>query len=1066
MSMTSRPQRVARAWMVAACVLLPALGAGAQTTTGAIAGTVTDASGAVVPGVTITSTNLATGTARVAQSDTQGRYVIQALPVGPYVVRFELAGFKGLTRRGIVVEIQQTIRVDASLDVGQVEDSIAVEGRAPLVNTSNATIGRTVNNAEITNLPLVNRDIYSLLPLTQGVDLSESGTVFGFPTQKTLVNGSPSGGAGSVNYTLDGGANMNGFVNSGNAAPNPDAVQEFRVVTNSYSAEYGRFAGGAIDIITKSGTNAFAGSAFNYFRDDALNARAWNTSTKPPLRRNQYGATLGGPLRRNHAFFFGSFSGLRQKQQVVRNTAVVPTALERAGDFSQSPRKPIDPLTRQPFPGGVIPATRFDATARAVLDRAIPIANVPGGFFEAIEPVPLNTDELFAKIDYNLGASQRLTAGYFRSAGNRLESLLGNLPWSQRDFRWTQQNFNAAHAWTLSSTTLNDIRATYVRNYGKRVSSPAQTLADFGANFLVQEPQALPHLAVSGYFTLGQAISGPKAGSDYYGVRETVTLTRGAHLVKIGGEFSFEQVINASSLNNYGIFSFDGSRTGNALADFLLGLPRAMNQDAPITFRDDIRYFSAFVQDDFRVRPRVTLNLGLRYDLQPPTTDPQDRKQTFIDGRQSTIVPTAPPGLLFPGDEGIGRGVVEADRNNVAPRLGVAWDITGTGRTAVRAAFGAFYGSIAANTWAQTSNRQPFSIRQSFPNVLSLSNPYGNVPGGSPYPYVYDPANPRFVNPISVSGISTDFKWPVTYQTSLSIQQQISGDTSVTVAYVGAEGRNLPYLIDINYPVYAANATASNHQQRRPRPGYDVIYLLQSNMTASYHGLQISGERRMNKGLQVKAFYSFGKGLEDARLQNDTNEGGAQSFADLAAERGRTDNDRRHAAVIATVWQTQALADSPAIVRGALANWTISAIGTFRSGAPFSVLAGLDRNLDGTNNDRANLVGDPSLPSGRSREEQSAAWFNIAAFALPDVGQNGSSGRNILDGPGLKTIDLAVFRGFDLQRFKLEMRFEATNVLNWVNMGMPNANLRSPAFGTIRSARAMRELQLGLRMTF
>lgn len=1043
----------------------PAARAAAQTTTGAITGSVTDTTGAAVPGVAVTVINAATGIARTVASDPAGRYMVQALPVGSYRVTFEIAGFKTLTRTGIVIEIQQTVRVDATLEVGVLTETVTVAAGAPLVNTANATIGRTVSNAEVTNLPLVNRDIYSLLPLTQGVDLSEGGAVFGFRTQKTLVNGSPSAGAGSVNYTLDGGTNMNGFINSGNAAPNPDAVQEFRVVTNSYGAEHGRYAGGAIDIITKSGTNTVAGSAFQFFRNEALNATPWNTSIKPPLDRNQYGVTAGGPLRRNRTFFFASFSGLRQREQIVRNNAVVPTAAERAGDFSQSARKPIDPLTGQRFAADVIPLDRFDRTARALLAGAIPLSNVAGGFYEAIEPRPLNTDEYLAKVDHSLSVSQRLTASYFRSAGNQRESLIGNLPWSEREFRWTQQNVNVAHSWTRAAT-LNELRVNYVRNYGGRRSTPERTLADFGANYSVQGPQALPQIAVSGFFNLGQAISGPKAGSDYYGVRDLLTLTRGRHLLKIGGEFSFEQVINASSLNNYGIFNFDGSRTGNALADFLLGQPRSMNQDAPITFRDDIRYFSAFVQDDFQITPRVTLNLGLRYDLQPPTTDPQNRKQTFVDGRQSTVVPNAPAGLLFPGDEGIGRGIIRADKNNLAPRLGVAWDVSGSGRTAVRAAVGAFYGSIAANTWAQTTNRQPFTIRQRFNNVQSLTNPYGNVAGGSPYPYEYDPATPRFVNPLSVSGISTDFQWPVTYQSSLSVQQQLFDDTTVTVAYVGSVSRHLPYLVDINYPTFGAGATTANVQQRRPRPGYDVIYLLRSSLDASYNGLQISGERRLNHGFQLKAFYSFGKGIEGARLQNDTNEGGAQSFSDLAAERGRTDNDRRHAAVISGVWLTPRFSNSPAPVRLALSNWTLSLIGTFRSGTPFSVLAGSDRNLDGTNNDRADLVGDPGLPSNRPPAEQTARWFNTAAFALPAIGANGNSGRNLIDGPGLKTVDLAVFRGFDVRKLKLELRVEATNVLNWVNLVNPNATVTSPAFGTTRSARAMRQLQLGIRVTF
>ena len=739
-------------------------------------------------------------------------------------------------------------RVDATVDVGTMSEQVEVTAAAPLVNTDNAQIGRTVENAEITTLPIVGRNVYSLLNLTPGVESTANSIVLGFPEQRTMINGGVDGGTGSVNYYLDGGTNMTGLRNTGNIAPNPDAVEEFRVVTNSYSAEYGRFAGGVINIITRSGSNDFHGSLFEFFRNNDLNAYPWGSATTAPLHRNQYGGSIGGPIRKNRTFFFGTYSGLRQITSSFLNSAIVPTALERTGDFSQSKVLPVDPLNLAPFPGSVIPKTRLDPTAQNILNKYIPLSNVSGGFWQGTIPNPYNTDEFLAKVDHAISASNRLTASYYETSGHNAQSPGGNIPWSTQNFDWRQQNVNLSDTLSIGPDKVNQFWVSYTRNFGGRLSTPQMSLGDLGSSFSVQGTPSLPQITVTGYFTLSQAISGPVAGTNFYSTRDQLSWTRGRHSLKFGGEISLNKDIQQTLLNNYGVFSFTGTKTantklsaaykGNALADYVLGLPVTMNQDAPITAMDNFWTGALFLQDDYRIHPRLTLNLGLRYEIQTPPTDPHDRESTFIQGVQSTLLKgsNVPTGLLVAGDPGIPRGIADLQKKHFSPRIGIAWDPFGDGKTSVRAAGGVFFGSVSGNEWNSTSNYQPFAVREQFNNVQSLTNPYGLLPGGvSPFPYSYNPAAPQFILPAAIYGMARNFRWPYTYQFNFSVQRQVVKDVTVTAAYVGSMNHQLPFAVDLNYPYYNSTATTGNVNNRRPiQTGIlSNIYSVESVMNTS-----------------------------------------------------------------------------------------------------------------------------------------------------------------------------------------------------------------------------------------
>ncbi len=1047
----------------------------AQIPSGAILGGVKDSTGAGVPGATVTATNTGTQYSRGTTSDGTGQYALRLLPVGNYMLVVSMPGFKNYSQTGILIEVGRNARIDPVIELGALTEVVSIVADAPLVETTSAALSRTVGQNEVLNLPLVNRDLYSLLSLTGGVSSNDNSNSLGGPEQLTTINGSSRAQMGSVNFQLDGGNNTAGLRGTGNPAPNPEAVQEFRVLTNGYAAEYGRYAAGVVDVVTKSGTNEFHGAIFEFFRNQKLNSARWaapgTTAAKDPLDRNQFGGAFGGPLKKDQTFFFLSYSGLRQEETYYRNSAVVPTALERSGDFSLSALKPRDPVTGQPFPGGLIPAGRFDVAAKNIQDKFIPTSNLPNNFYEVRRPDPLNTDEATFKIDHKLSDTQSLALSYFYQTGTDTQplSLTGNIPWVDRDFKWNQHNVNLAHTWTLSPTKINQFRASYMRQFGGRVNNPTTSLSDLGSKFTIQGDPTLPRLTVTGYFTGQVSIAGPDAGSEYFGVKDAFSMSSGKHSFKFGGELSYEKIVHDTLLDNYGVFAFNGSKTGNAYADFLLGLPSTMTQDAPVRKTDNGAYISLFAQDDFRVHPRVTLNLGLRYDLQFPLTDPQNRKLAFVPGQKSTVSPNAPAGLLFPGDTGVSRGIVKTDINNLAPRIGIAWDPKGDGRMAVRAGFGVFYGSITGNEWNTTADNQPFTVRQSFPTVFTLSDPYRNLPGGvGPFPFNYSPAAPRFTLPAQVFGPSLDFVWPLTYQVNVTVQKEIGRNLSVSASYVGAFARNLAAPVDQNAPVFGAGATAANVNSRRPYlPGtIGAANVLSSIFASDYNGLQLSAERR-GAHLSGKAYYSFGRSNEDLDFQG----GGlptVQDSLDLAAERGPASGNRRHSFVLSAIWKVDYFKDSKSALRVLTRDWTLSAIVTLQSGTPLTITAGQDRNLNGVANDRANLVGDPELDHSRPRGELIEGWFNVAAFAVPALGANGSSGRNIIDGPGSRNVDLGLFRDIPLRgRTQLQFRAEATNVFNIVNLSNPGTNINAPAtFGKIRTAGTMRRIQLGARLSF
>ncbi len=697
--------------------------------------------------------------------------------------------------------------------------------------------------------------------------------------------------------------------------------------------------------------------------------------------------------------------------------------------------------------------------------------NAPNNIFRGSVANPQQGDEFLMKGDYLYNSKHTISASYFQTNGNLEQQPGTSTPWSIQQFSWRQHDSNIGDTWTVSPTTINEFHLNYTRNFGGRLNLPGESLAAFGSSFTVQGTPSLPQISISGYSTLTEAIAGPIAGSNYYEARDTISMSRGRHTIKVGGSIYLQKYTQNTLLNNYGVFAFSSTSTAtaNGWANFLLGLPTTMNQDAPVNAVDDGWYYGMFIQDDFRVTPRLTITAGLRWDLQMPLVDPYNRKLTFQQGAKSTVSPTALPGELFPGDPGVPRGIANPDWHQLGPRLGLAWDPFGDGKTSIRAAAGIFYGSISGNEWNSTSNFQPFATRQQFTNVQSLTNPYGNLTGGDPFPFTYSASNPKFILPSGPYGMPTNFAWPYTYQLNFSVQREVAKDLSVTASYVGSLAHRLPFAQDLNYPVWSPTATTSNLPGRRPiLPGtFAAIQMVESMEQAEYNALQITVEKRMKHGIMLKGFYTWSKDLSDVQLDNSTVAGSALDMNNLALDRGRTDFDRRNVAVVSLIWQPNYFSGANAFLKNTLNGWTVSSIVSLRSGLPFTILTGADTNADGNANDRAQVIGDPNLDPHRSRSDVTNAWFNTAAFTNKFAGPDGNSPRNYLSAPGSRNVDMAVFRDFRfLERFTLQARGEMTNAFNLVSLNAPNASYSSSGFGKINTAQGMRVAQLGLRLTF
>jgi Carboxypeptidase regulatory-like domain len=1147
----------------------------AQLSTATLFGNITDSTGAVVPNATLTLTQTDTNFVRVSKTKDDGSYREEFLPVGPYKITVTAPGFKSLVRSGIVLSVMQNAELSLILDVGTATETVNVSADVPLVNTGNSTLGQTVSNVEIDNLPLVNRDTSRLLQLVPGVQTVSTVNNLGYQEYKVLINGSTDGFVGQVSYYLDGGLNMTGLRNSGNQVPNPDAISQFNVVTNNYSAQLGKYSAGVVSIITKSGTNSYHGSVFEFFRDRNFNAVGHNAglnAVKSPYNMHRFGATLGGPIRRDKDFFFGSFAGYRYRTATA-NSGNLPSAAQIGGNFFENMPSDItkctdtpssadntnikflvcDPSTGQPFANNTIPASRLDPTAVNVLNYITtalkkeaqqPFRSGDTPYtYRVLEATPEQNEEYLIKTDHQITSAHRLTLSYFLLNYSNRANLGGfTQAWSYSNYATKQQNANIGDVWTVNSRTVNQFWASYTRQNGGRIpvsSDPTKkTLADFGSDLGVVGTPSLADINVTGVqgFHLIQAITGPKAGANVYGLRDVLSTTRGKHSLYMGGEFGLEKDFQLTSLNNYGSFTFNTTngakfaRTTNALSDFMMGIPVTMGQDTGLYANANYFNFGAFAQDDWRIIPNLTLNIGIRYDWQQAPTDPQHMNSNFSPGVQShafsnvgiigTTKTLAPLGMLFPGDPGVPVGGAFTPLNHVSPRLGFAYDPFNNGRTVFHGAAGLFFGGISGNQWEFPSNYAPFAVRNSgYTKVTSLTHPYSNdpteFPGGvNPYPkLMFDFKNSAatFLPLNQVVAMDPNYRWPYSIQLNFGVQQQLTNSLAMSIYYVGSLNRKSPLYNDINGPQFnittagISGASCTDTTQacgyanssgtvnnRRPlnsmfgnsaaNPMYSNVWIIRSNQNSNYNGLQVTLEQRLTHRVSARGYYSWSKTLQSNTLDSTSGLNGTfvdSNFPQLEY-RQRSDQDRRNMMTMSFVWRPDYFDGSNRFIRTALNGWTITGIWTANSGQPFTVTTGNDNYFSGLGNNRPSIIPGKSphtLPSS-SRSAQMKQWFDTSAYCrpgtdagCPGVGPLGLLGNERpaqLDVPGYRNVDASLFRGFQIREsVKFEFRGEFRNVFNMSNIGTVQSSMSASNFGQVTgSGGDNRIIQIGGRLLF
>jgi len=1072
--------------------------------TATIFGTITDAAGAVVPAAEITIAQTDTGFVRTVVTNESGAYRADFLPIGPYKVTVEAKGFKKLERAGLTLTVTEQAQLDLSLSVGATDQTVEVRAEVPLLNTGNSTLGRTVTNVEIDNLPLVDRNVYTLLDLTPGVqNNNNAGTganggvinPLGYPEQHVKINGSSDSGVGQVSYYLDGGSNMTGVRNTGNPLPNPDAIREFAVQSNNYSAQFGRNSSGVVTVLTKSGTNQFHGSAFEFFRDRNFNATTHTSPTvltptsKTPYNQHRFGGTIGGPVLHDKLFFFFSYAGFRFISANIFNPTA-PSAAMLGGDFTENtPTLTTTPDSTKctiaaessqkfwacnpyiankanawcgastgPNPGkNICPVSLFDPSIMAIVKAGLIPTSTQAQSYQRrdFSPYRQKLNEQLYKTDYQMAAKQRLTVSYFHQTGDYVVNPSGNnvVGWVVHDYKFDQHEANIAHTWTLGNSTINQLMLNYTRLIGGRVPSPSESLATYGSKFAEQLPSGAictaaneagcsrPQLGVTGWFTAGNAITGPTTGSNVYAIRDVVSTTIGNHTLYFGGEANRENDAQQTTLNDYGVFSFTAhtntaNRSSAAITDFLFGSPNTMGQDVPVYANANYFNYGAFIQDDWRIRANLTLNLGIRYDLQTTPTNTQLMTMQFVPGAQSTVSPTLPKGILIPGDAGVPTGGVANRYDHISPRVGFAWTPYPDGRTVIHGAAGLFYGSIGGNLFTYPSNGEPFSGRPSFSNVIHVNDPYATDPkdfcggdatciaggvGKSPFPFIYNPKNPQFVvKPAALISVDPNFHWPVTYQINFGFQQQLTPGFALSANYVASLSRKLPIEWDLNYPVFnltAAGAsgaactnvtqncgyanTTANANNRRPfndigyagfsaaNPQFSSISQIQSSESSNYNGLQVSAQQRLTHGFSIQGFYVWSKSLQSEDLDttgNTGNSAGTQPEDNRVRylDRQRSDFDQRHVTAVSFVYKPN-VGFQNWMMRNAINGWTFTSIIRVQSGNPFNVTAGTDVNQDGVNNDRPNPA--PGViphvnNNGRSRVAMMANWTDASQFCI------------------------------------------------------------------------------------
>jgi outer membrane receptor protein involved in Fe transport len=1047
----------------------------AQTTTGGLTGVIKDTEGGMVPGAMVRATNTATGTGQSTVTLDSGQYVLRGLPVGTYTVQVELQGFQTARAENVTVRVNEEVRLDLTLRVGNLTETVTVSGASTTVDTVSSTLKTVVDQKRIEELPLNGRNPTQLMQLVAGVQPDPRTSVTSGATYPGAVGVSSSGArANTTNYIMDGGSNNDHYSNAPNPMPNPDALQEFSVQTNSFSAQYGRNVGAIVNAVTRSGTNALRGLAFGYLRDSSLNATNFFTpGIDDGLNRKQFGGTVGGPVIRNRTFFFGSYQGTLEERRPADRTALVPTAAQRAGDFSSFAKTLRDPLTGLPFPNNRIPAGRIHPASALILGQHLPLPNPGAGdspnLLRYSAPANGNDHQYLVRLDHQFSDKHRLYGRYWLSKASVPAYLdTSNVLTSSFGRTWANTIVSVNDSYVLTPSLVNNLVVTFNRTNNDNFQIYPPSYSDLGLN-VYNDATPQWFFNVGGWFGINTGDTN-QFNRDEFQFVNTLRWSKGRHEVTTGVDYSYGQgdIVNNFRANGRYTFNQSAPFTGDALTDFMLGKFQQFEQGVGEYKNTRFHYLAAFVEDTFRVNPRLTLNLGLRWDPNVPYTDVNGRLAGYRPGQQSTVYVNAPVGMLYPGDSGLPDGGYDSSLALFGPRLGFAYDLFGDGKTSLRAGYGIFYDKPNTITTNSAATQGPFGtvVRVNGNATNDMTNPYAGQQNPFPVDIFNVPSNVAFVLPFNAFSYSEDMQTGRMQSWHATVERELFPTWLLRVAYAGSRGDHLAIGIERNPAIYEPGATTATTNNRRPLfPLYGNITSIEPLGRSEYHSLQVTIDKRLSRGVSILSNYTLGKAT-DTSSENKQNGGTATNPFDIEFDYGPANFDRRHRSVTSVLWELPGSYGNP-VLNAALARWSLTGILTVQSGTPFSVSSGVDNARSGTGGQLADLVGDPSLPADRPTAERIRQWFNTAAYVPNALGTFGNSGRNSLYGPGYAALDLGLHKTFNLgDRARLQFRAEAFNALNRANFNLPDGNRSSANFGRILSAGDPRILQFALRAWF
>ncbi len=1052
----------------------------AQNYRGAVRGRVTDARGASIPKAQVKLIEQETNEARSVNTDESGDFTISLLRPGSYRLEVEREGFRK-SSAPLIVRVNQEARVDVTLEVAAATGPpiIVTDAASPLKYES-ASLGAVIDNRQVTGLPLDGRNFLELSLLTPGAAPAAQGSAgsvrgdFAF-----TVNGSRED---ANNFLLDGVYNVDPKLNTFGVKPPVDAIREFEVLTSAYDASFGRSAGAQINIVLKSGTNAFHGTAYEFLRNQVFDARNFFAPVDQPdprYQRNQFGFSFGGPIVKDRTFFFGDYEGTRFREGVTR-LANVPTARERVGDFSQSLlAPPLIPGTQIPFPGGQIPQAFLNPIGLNIAALyPLPNRDVPGLNF-ASSPIQRDRNDLFdARIDHAHSAATQFSARYSFTDRTLFEPFSGVtqvfVPGYGNNVLRRGQNVMLGGTHVFSPSLINDARVAYNRVSNQvLIENPGVSVnRQVGLPELSANPRdfGLSFIRVTGFSPLGHEFNNPQNSvTNVYQILDTATYSRGAQLLKFGFNFQYAQQNAFRDVQSRGLLTFpsqvsirlpDGTPavipfiTGNSLANLLLGLP-LVTGGARLDNHQHLRTesYNLFANDSVRLTPRLTLSLGLRYEYNSPPVDTEDR---------ANIYDPATGRLVRVGTNGVPRAGYESDKNNFAPRVALAWALGNEGETVIRAGYGVYYDqSPLAPGEGLYFNAPFFDFRFYFqlPQApLTIFNPF--------------PFNAPSQSPPSAFAFDRELRTAYTQHWNLSLQRQLGGNLVAELAYVGSKGVKLLAARDINQP------QASPQQPNlRPNPLFDEITQQEGSASSIYHSFQARLQQRLAFGLGLLGAYTYGKSIDNASgiFSSAGDPNYPQNSYNLRGERGRSGFDVRHRFSLSYSYDLpfgkgKSLLSNSGLATTLLTGWQTYGVITLQTGRPFTValLPELDNsntgvsNLGFLGNDRPNLTGQAKLNNPTPER-----WFNTAAFVIPPFGSFGNSGRNILDGPGYQNVNFSLVKNTMIKEAAtIQFRTEFFNLFNHPNFGLPDNFVGSPSFGRLISADSPRRVQFGLKLLF